>query len=382
MISLSENSEKSVLLIGPVPPPITGQAVTFALLVEELRKARSIVTADLSEPLGRRDQQFSAARGVQMIRLAFSVVRQMSKTSAVYLTIAQSRLGFLRDALFIAIASLWNRPVIAHLHGGNYASYYESESPSMRFLIRTVLRRVRRLIVLSDRLRADFSFLGPKFQSRLRTVRNACAITPGNPRKAPRGQLQLLYLSNMLLEKGYMDCVDAMAHLKRLLPNVQFKLILAGTYILGNDEFKTTAEMDVMLHKHIRYLGLDDVVEVAGTVVGEDKECLLASSHIHLLPTYYQNEGQPITLIEALAAGLPSITTRWRDIEDIVADGKAGILVPPRDSIAISEAVARLYLNPNQYERMSTAALDTAQLYSRTSHVTEITHLIDEVCKV
>ena len=35
-----------------------------------------------------------------------------------------------------------------------------------------------------------------------------------------------------------------------------------------------------------------------------------------------------------------------------------------------------------EYERMSTAALDTAQLYSRTSHVTEITHLIDEVCKV
>lgn len=378
---MTSQSDKSVLLIGPVPPPITGQAVTFSLLVDELKKARSIVTADLSEPLGRRDQQFSLARGAQMLRLAVSVTKLMPQTSAVYLTIAQSRLGFLRDALFIAIACLWRRPVIAHLHGGNYASYYNAESPTMQFLIRKMLRKVKRLIVLSDRLRRDFEFLGPDFEHKLRTVRNASALTQGRPRQAPNGELHLLYLSNMLVEKGYMDCVDAVAHLRHLLPDVRIKLVLAGTYVLGNDEFSTTTEMDSVLRKHIRYLELNDLIVVAGTVLGDEKAHLLETADIHLLPTYYQNEGQPITLIEALAAGLPSITTRWRDIEDIIEDGNAGVLVPPKNSLAIAEAITALYKDPKAYERMSTAALQAAHKFSRTSHVAEITQLIDEVCQ-
>lgn len=377
---MTTSSEKTVLLIGPVPPPITGQAVTFSLLVDELGKARSIVTADLSEPLGRRDQQFSLARGAQMLRLAVWVSKLMPRTSAVYLTIAQSRLGFLRDALFIAIASLWRRPVIAHLHGGNYASYYNSEPPTIQFLIRKMLKKVRRLIVLSDRLRRDFEFLGSEFEHKLRTVRNASAPTEGRPRKAPQGELSLLYLSNMLVEKGYMDCVDAMTHLRRLLPNVKIKLTLAGTYVLGNDEFRTTAEMDAVLRKHIRYLDLDDSVVVAGTVLGDEKARLLQAADIHLLPTYYQNEGQPITLIEALSAGLPSITTRWRDITDIIEDGNAGVLVPPKNALAIAEAIAGLYTDPAAYERMSKAALQAANKFSRETHVAEITSLIDEVC--
>jgi glycosyltransferase involved in cell wall biosynthesis len=369
------------LLIGPVPPPVTGQAIAFSLLVEELKKARLIVTADLSEPLERRDQQFSLARGVQILRLAVSLAGLMPNTKAVYLTIAQSRMGFLRDALFIAIACLWRRPVIAHLHGGNYASYYNSESPAMRFLIRKMLRKVKILIVLSDRLRCDFDFLGTDFQPRLRTVRNASDLPRGQPRKAPNGKLCLLYLSNLVVEKGYMDCVDAMVHLRRLLPDVAVKLILAGTFFLGKDEYRTTAEMEAALREHIRCLELEDTIEVTGTVMGEDKIRLLESANIHLLPTYYRNEGQPITLIEAVSAGVPSVTTRWRDIEDIVAGGEAGIFVPPKNPLAIAEAIADLYNDPDRYERMSNAALDAAKQFSPESYVADISQLIDEVCQ-
>jgi len=373
------SSDSSVLLIGPVPPPVTGQAIAFSLLVEELKKARSIVTADLSEPLGRRDQQFSLARSIQILRLAKSVIGLIPNASAVYLTIAQSRLGFLRDALFIAISCLWQRPVIAHLHGGNYASFYNSESPAMRYLIRKMLRKVKRLIVLSDRLRHDFDFLGSDFEPRLRTVKNASNLPRGRPRKAPSGKLRLLYLSNLVVEKGYMDCVYAVAHLRRLLPDVSIKLVLAGTFILGDDQYRTTTEMNTVLRENIRSLDLEDAIEFSGTVLGEEKVRLLETADIHLLPTYYRNEGQPITLIEALAAGLPSVTTRWRDIEDIIADSSAGIFVPPKNPLAVAQAIADLYNDPDGYERMSKAALLASKQFSPALHVAEINQLIDEV---
>jgi hypothetical protein len=204
------------LLIGPLPPPVTGQSVAFSLLANALTKDRPVQTVNLSELAERRDQKFTLARSLQMLQLATSMLGTMRHVSAVYITIAQSRLGFIRDALFILVARLWRRPVIAHLHGGNYARYYDSEPPLMRLLIRGTLLRLSRLIVLSDRLRSDFDFLGPGFAARLRVVSNASPVPIGSPRKAPRGELRLLYLSNLLAEKGYLDCVDALPHLMRL----------------------------------------------------------------------------------------------------------------------------------------------------------------------
>jgi glycosyltransferase involved in cell wall biosynthesis len=366
------------LLIGPLPPPVTGQSVAFELLARELGKIRPVQTVDLSELAGRRDQKFSLSRAMQMVRLAASMFGNMRAVSVVYITIAQSRLGFIRDALFISIARAWRRPVIAHLHGGNYARYYNTEPPLMRILIRTTLLRLDRLIVLSDRLRSDFDFLGPVFAPRLRAVPNASPIPSGSPRQAPRGELRLLYLSNLLVEKGYLDCIDALPHLMRLLPDFRIKLSLAGRYLLGQDEYETIEEMEATLRKHVRYLGVEDAVEITGVVEGKAKQALIAAAHIHLLPTYYQNEGQPITIIEALSAGLPSVTTPWRGIVDLVEDGRTGFLVPPRDPLAVAEAVARLCADPALYERMSAAAIEAAGRFSQRRYVGEIAKLIDE----
>jgi glycosyltransferase involved in cell wall biosynthesis len=371
-------TRQNVLMIGPVPPPTTGQSVMFSLLVDELRKSRSIDTANLSEPPGRRVQQFSFGRVIQVIKLAFSVIGGLSRTSAVYLTIAQSRVGFLRDIVFILISVLWRRPIIAHLHGGNYAQFYESENAVMRFLIRMTLRRVNRLIVLSDHLHKDFSFMGEEFTSRLRTVWNTSNLAPGRKRSPPKAELRLIYLSNLIVEKGYQDCVDAMPHLLRLLPNTKIDLVLAGTYILGNDDYRSVTDMEEALRKQIQYLELEDTVSIVGSIHEQQKQELIDSSHIHVLPTYYQNEGQPITLIEALSAGLPSVTTSWRGISEIVKNRETGLTVPPKDPVAIAEAIAELYSNPELYEKMSRQGPENAELFSVPRHVATIAAVIDE----
>ena len=356
--------------------------MAFSIVADELGNTRPIEIANLSEQLGRRDQKFSVLRVAQVLWLATSVAGRLRNASVVYLTIAQSRMGFLRDAMFIAIAGLWGRPIIAHLHGGNYASYFESENLFMKFLIRTTFRKLNRLIVLSNQLQNDFDFLGKDFATRMRTVRNASPLAVGRPRKAPRGEFQLLYLSNLLFEKGYMDCIDALPHLHRLLPNVRIKLVLAGSYMLGKDEYADASVMEATLRKHIRYLEIEDAVEIAGIVTGEAKQLLIDAAHLHLLPTYYQNKGQPITLIEALASGLPSVTTAWRGNVDIVEDGKTGIFVPPKNPLAIAEAIADLYRDPVRYERLSEAVIGAAQMFSRPLHVAEIARLFDEACDI
>ena len=370
---------QKLLLIGPMPPPTTGQSVMFSLLVKEFQKSYPSSIANLSEPPGRGFEQFSFGRVLQVIKLALSVIRRISKTSVVYLTIAQSRVGFLRDVLFILICVWWRRPIIAHLHGGNYAQFYGSEPPAMRFLIRMALRKVNRLIVLSDQYHKEFSFMGKKFASRLRTVWNTSDISPGKMRSPPKGQLRLIYLSNLILEKGYRDCVDAMPHLKRLLPDTKIELVLAGTYILGDDNYSSVTDMEISLKKQIRYLELEDTVKVVGSINDQEKQEFIDRAHVHVLPTYYHNEGQPITLIEALSAGLPSVTTNWRGIGEIVENRVTGLIVPPKDPVAIAEAIAELSANPEFYKELSQQGLDKARLFAIPKHVAAITDVINEI---
>ena len=380
-MSLADSSPQTIMLIGPMPPPITGQSVAFSLLVEEFQRVGSVTVVNLSERRGRRDRQFSLMRALRILRLAAATWWRLRDVSLVYLTIAQSRAGFLRDLLFIVLARLRGRPVVAHLHGGNYSGFYRSENRAFRSLIRWTLRRTAWVIVLSQSLRQDFDFLGPDFAPRLRAVPNACPIPLGRQRGAPRGKLRLLFLSNLLVEKGYLDCVEAMGHLRRLLPGVPIRLVLAGAFMLGRDDYDTVADMEAALRESIRRLELDEVVTIAGVVDGAEKQRLLDCSHIHLLPTYYENEGQPIALIEALASGIPSIATAWRGIVDIVEDEATGLIVPAKDPMAIAEAAARLYRDPALYERLSAGAIVAAHGFARERHVAAMAGVFDEACR-
>jgi glycosyltransferase involved in cell wall biosynthesis len=370
--------ERPTILIGTLPPPINGQAVAFNMLAQEVGARRPVEIIDISERAGRRDRDFSFDRVFQILQLAASVWRKSRKARLVYLTIAQSRWGFIRDALLIWVARFAGCAVVVHLHGGNYAGFFNEEPLLIRIAIRATLRQVARIIVLSNSLKQDFAFLGPDRMDRVRAVPNGCTTPVGSPRRLPSGSIRLLYLSNFLVQKGYLDCVDAVVEIRRRLPAWRVKLTLAGTFLLGEDEYADVAHMEKALRKHIRYLELEDCVEIAGVVFGEEKQRLLDNSDALLLPTYYRNEGQPISLLEAMASGIPAIVTPWRSMAEIVRDNVNGLLIAPQDPISIADAVVRLCTEPELYARISTNAIDDVAQFSPLKHVEAMLAVFDE----
>lgn len=374
-----ESSSRRVLLIGTRPPPINGQSVAFDMLLSGLRAQELPVDViDISERAGRRDRDFSFARVVQILRLAVSVWMACRRSGLVYLTIAQSRWGFVRDALLIWTALLARRPVILHLHGGNYGGFFSSEVLPIRAAIRLTLRQASRIIVLSEGLKQDFAFLGPDRAERIRIVPNGCMVPVGQPRHLPTKEIRLLYLSNLLAQKGYLDCIDALVEIRRRLPEHPVKLVLAGSFMLGEDEYASPHEMERSLRKHIRYLEVDPFVEIVGSVEGDRKRELLESSHIFVLPTYYRNEGQPISLLEAMSSALPPVVTSWRGISEIVEHNKNGMIVPSQDPIAIADATVRLVLEDGLYERISAATAQAAAGFTPAIHVKAMRDVFDD----
>jgi colanic acid/amylovoran biosynthesis glycosyltransferase len=106
----------------------------------------------------------------------------------------------------------------------------------------------------------------------------------------------------------------------------------------------------------VRELALGDCVSLRGAIPREAVRRLLDESHLFLAPSVTaadgDQEGTPVAIMEAMACGLPVISTHHSGIGELVADGVSGLLVPERGVAALSEAMRGLATAPERWEAM------------------------------
>jgi glycosyltransferase involved in cell wall biosynthesis len=105
------------------------------------------------------------------------------------------------------------------------------------------------------------------------------------------------------------------------------------------------------LEEFVRQLGLDGQVRFLGWQ--RDLERIYAD--LDLVALTSANEGSPVSLIEAMAAGRPVVSTRVGGVPDLVENGVAGLLVPPGDPAALAEAMTTLLADPQRRRLMGQA---------------------------
>jgi glycosyltransferase involved in cell wall biosynthesis len=123
--------------------------------------------------------------------------------------------------------------------------------------------------------------------------------------------VRVLFLALCTRGKGVFDAISGVALARQKLAeqkrDVSLRLQIAGTFVGSEDK----AEFD-----RLKTLPEFQFIEYVGFVSGERKERLLRETDLFCFPTYYENENQPVNLIEAMAYGLPILTTRWRSIPE------------------------------------------------------------------
>jgi glycosyltransferase involved in cell wall biosynthesis len=149
--------------------------------------------------------------------------------------------------------------------------------------------------------------------------------------------IKVLYLAHCTHEKGLFDTLAgvklANATLARHLSALSIQLMVAGTFVNAEEK----AEWEELMKQP----ELAQQTRWYGFVSGEVKNQLLREADLFCFPTYYQNENQPVNLIEAMAYGLPILTTRWRSIPELFPTGYSG-LVDARSPEQIAEALVKL----------------------------------------
>ena len=152
----------------------------------------------------------------------------------VYITIAQSRLGFWRDYIFVSLSSMLRIPVVVHLKGGNYDGFFNNANKAEQYFIKSMLPKVESIIVLSDKLMDMFDF-DQSLLKKIKVVKNGFVglnqLDPPVIEKA--APLHIIFLSNLIRSKGYLELIDAVNITDK---GKKIKLTLAGELMQSVDD--------------------------------------------------------------------------------------------------------------------------------------------------
>ena len=145
-------------------------------------------------------------------------------------------------------------------------------------------------------------------------------------------------LGRLSTKKGQIDLIDAAAVVVSRVPEARFVLVGDGP-------------LRPELEQRVTALGLDKRVRFLGSVTEGAR--LLGQMDLFVLPSHM--EGMPNALIEAMAAGRPTVATDAGGNAEVVADGETGLIVPPRNPARLADAILTLLKDPERAEAMGRA---------------------------
>jgi len=165
-------------------------------------------------------------------------------------------------------------------------------------------------------------------------------------RRAHRGgRVKLVTVGRLVEKKGIEYAIRAVASLLSQHPELDI------TYTIGGD-----GPLAPHLKALVSELGVGEQVRFLGSLEADEVAELLAPSDLFLLPSVTDRlgdqEGIPVVLMEALAVGLPVVSTHHSGIAELIVDGESGFLVPERDVEALVEKLHYLIQHPEQWPEM------------------------------
>ncbi|UCG61419.1 MAG: glycosyltransferase, partial [Candidatus Zixiibacteriota bacterium] len=245
-------------------------------------------------------------------------------------------------------------PVITTLHNELILpGVSERYMPLKNFLIR---RLARRIVLVADFMKADYIEKGKFPPDKMLTIYNG--IEFGTPVSADdkanvRTELGMVstdivvgHVANFRAPKGHRYLIEAAAAVCRNFSHAKF--LLVGDF--GDGSIK--AEVDKLVSEH----KLERNVIMLG--FRSDVFRLLKAMDVFVLSSI--SEGHPLSVVEAMGAGLPVVATNVGGLSEIVADGQTGYLVEPKDSTALAEKIGVLIDNRELRETMGGRGRESA----------------------
>jgi len=267
------------------------------------------------------------------------------------------------------LAALFTRvPLLVHTFHGHVLEGYFSPALTRLFLgiERGLARRTDRIITVSPRLRADLLEMGIGRPERVEAVPLGLELArfarrPAGPSPL-RATLGLAVSAPLLGIVGRLVPIKDHATLFEAMVRLEGAARVAHLVVVGDGELRADLErlaQTLQIAPRVHFLGWR-----------HDLETILNALDVVICSS--RNEGTPVSLIEAMAAGVPVLSTAVGGVADLVGHGETGWLVPPGDPAALASAIGTLLRDPPLRARLAAAGQavalrrhDVEQLISR-----------------
>ena len=331
---------KKVLIIGPFPNPISGVSIANKVVEEILNADLNFIVEKINTSYPIFDEQigeFSIQKFLFYLRINSSFFKVL-KNNIIYITPGQTFFGVLKYALFIVTASALRKELIIHVHGNYLGKEYQSLKGIKRVIFYFLVSRFTKGIVLSNSLKQNLTpFLEDKNIFSLPNFAQDYLYT--EDKKFVKDELRIFYLSNLMKEKGIFCLLNALKNLEK--NNIIYKAKIAGN--IDQNYSKEILKLFTEL-KNAEYIGI---------VNGDDKKSLLEWGNIFVLPTFYKMEGQPISILEAMATTNLVVTTNHAGISDVFQDKINGYFVEKNNENSIEKILSYLAANKSELKKIA-----------------------------
>ncbi len=332
--------KQKILFILHLPPPVHGASLAGKYIHDSLSINETFDTTYVNLMTAGSLQDAGKGR-VKKAFVLFYIISAVVKAfykrkyDLCYITLNASGPGFYKDLLIVLLVKAFGNNIIYHFHNKGVAS--ASKSAINHFLYKVAFKKAK-CILLTPLLYYDVAKYVNK--KNIFYCPNGIPVNSLNPTCIERKDshpCQLLFLSNMMEEKGVYVLLKACTILKEKYLS-SFECHFVGAW---SDITETAFYQEVSLH------GLQECVFAHGKMYGNDKNDFYKNADVFVLPTYYQNEVFPLVILEAMQFNLPVVSTQIGGIADEVINEKTGYLLPPNNANELADKLNILIANPD-----------------------------------
>lgn len=275
----------------------------------------------------------------------------VSKSNVIILNTSLNLNAVIRDSIYLLIAKLLRKEVIVFWRGWNFDNVKYLKFPYS--IITWLLLKPDKSIVLYSEIGNVLRDFGHKNNIYNLTTTVSDSAFNYMLEEREHENFNLIFMSRVEIYKGVNELLDAYSILKEKYPNI--KLTIAGN----------GGELDTLINK-VRDFNIKDVT-FSGYVTGNEKYKLLADSDLFVFPSY--SEGMPNAVLEAMAMGLPIVTTKVGGLNDFFIEDRMGAFVEIKNVNSLVQEIEALYLNVNKRKSISKDNIKFASINFKKSIV-------------
>ncbi|MDP8230602.1 MAG: glycosyltransferase [Candidatus Gorgyraea atricola] len=285
--------------------------------------------------------------------LLFAAKLVFDRTIKIVHVCSSSKGSFYRKAMILILSRLFKKATIFHIHGGGFHLFHDRGTILRKFFIRKVLDITDSIIVLSESCLLDIK--GITKNRNIKVIPNPIDTSDFISIRGSRdnSSLNVFTAGRLYWLKGTYDILDIIPRILKEIPGVKF-------HLAGDGDVEKVREI-------VRNKGIEKNVFLPGWL---DKHGLiknLKDAGIFLLPSY--TEGLPVAMLEAMASGLPVVSTRVGGIPELVEDGVNGFLVEPGEKQKLGNRIIKLLKDADLRNRMGKNNIDKIDRFFRLDRI-------------